>query len=151
MNRGWLPLLAEFLAQITYQLRKNLRGVLTLGRVGAPAIAVLLEVFISQHGLEAAAMQVELDHIGGAEAERRQGREKQLVDHSLASHANRAGSGPGGMCGDDHARAMSFGGHPQFSTLKQVPAGPTFRMQQLLMRAASDAPLGPPRKNEDAN
>src|SRR5712691_7297251 len=126
MHRGWLPLLAQFLAQIPYPWGKNLPGFLTTGRVGTPPIAVLLEVFISQHGLEAAPMQVELDHIGGAEAECRQGREKQLVDHSLASHANRAGSGPGWMGGDDHARAMSLCGHRQFSTLKQVPAGPTF-------------------------
>src|SRR5258708_37277334 len=126
-------LLAQFLAQIPYPLGKNLPGFLTTGRVGTPPIAVLLPILISQHGLEAAPMQVELDHIGGAEAERRQGREKQLVDNSLASHTNRTGSGPGWLCGDDHARAMSFGGHRQFSTLKQIPAGPTFRMHELLI------------------
>src|SRR5260221_1589101 len=134
MHRGWLPLLAQFLAQIPYPLGKNLPGFLTTGRVGTPPIAVLLPILISQHGLEAAPMQVELDHIGGAEAERRQGREKQLVDHSLASHANRAGSGPGWMCGDDHARAMSFGGHRPISTIQPIPAGSTFPMDEMIIR-----------------
>src|SRR5258708_4027461 len=78
-------------------------------------------------------MQVELDHIGSGEAERGQGREKELIDHSITGHANRTGSGPGWMRGDDHARAMSLRGHRQCSTLKQVPADPTFRMHKLLI------------------
>ena len=84
-------------------------------------------------------MQVELDHIGSAEAEGGQGREKQLVDALIAGHPNRAGSRPGRMRGDDHARAMSFGGHGQVSTLKQVPADPTFRMHELLIGGQGEA------------
>ncbi len=84
-------------------------------------------------------MQVELDHIGGAEAECGQGREKQLVDALIAGHPNRAGRRPGGMRGDDHARAMSFGGHGQVSTLKQVPAHPAFRMHELLIGGQGQA------------
>ena len=67
-HRGRLPRLSEFLAQIPDPLGKDLPGFLTRGRVGTPPITVLLTVLISQHGLEAAAMQVELDHIGGAAA-----------------------------------------------------------------------------------
>src|SRR2546428_103196 len=78
-------------------------------------------------------MEVELDHIGGGEAERGQGREKELIDDSRTRHANRTGRGPGGMRGDDHARAVSLRGHRQLSTLKQVPADPTFGMHELLI------------------
>src|SRR5260370_19618945 len=78
-------------------------------------------------------MQVELDHIGSGEAERGQGREKELIDDSLAGHTNRTGSGPGWMRGDDHARAVSLRSHRQFSTLKEVPADTTFWMHELLL------------------
>jgi hypothetical protein len=37
-HRGWLPLLAEFLAQIPHPLCKDLPDLLTLRRVGTPAI-----------------------------------------------------------------------------------------------------------------
>src|SRR6266699_792226 len=114
-------------------LRKDLPGFLTKWCVRTPPITVLLPILIREHGFKAAAMEVELDHISGAEAEGGQGGEKELVDHSLAGHANRTGSGPGWMRGDDHARAMSLRGHRQFSTLKQVPADPTFRMHELLI------------------
>src|SRR5258708_36818161 len=90
-------------------------------------------ILISEHGLEAAAMEVELDHIGGGEAERGQGCEKELIDDSRTRHANRTGSGPGRMRGDDHARVVALRGHRQLSTRKEIPADPTFGMQQRLI------------------
>jgi hypothetical protein len=132
-HRGWLPLSAEFLAQIPHPLRKDLPGFLTAWCVGTPPVAVLLPILISEHGFKAAAMQVELDDIGGAEAEGGQGREKELIDHAITSDANRTGSRPGGMRGDDHARAVSLRGYWEFATLKEVPAHPTFRMHELLI------------------
>jgi|GEM_PF-5174202 len=78
-------------------------------------------------------MEGELDHIGGGEAERGQGREKELIDDSRTRHVNRTGSGPGGMRGNNHARAVSLRGHRQLSTLKEVPADPTCGMHELLI------------------
>ena len=40
-HRGWLPLSAEFLAQIPHPLRKDLPGFLTAWCVGTPPVAVL--------------------------------------------------------------------------------------------------------------
>ena len=68
-HRGRLPRLSQFLAQIPDPLGKDLPGFLTVRRVGTPPIAVLLEVFISEHGFKAAAMEVELDDISSGEAE----------------------------------------------------------------------------------
>src|SRR6266567_9035004 len=98
----------------------------------------MLPILISEHGFKAAAMQVELDDISGAEAEGRQGREKQLIDHAITSDANRTGRRPGWMRGDDHARAVSLRGHWEFSTLKQVSADPTLRMHELLIGRQSE-------------
>src|SRR5712692_7180762 len=113
---------------------KDLPGLLTRGRVGTPPITVLLTILIREHGLEAAAMQVELNHKGLGEAEHRPGCEKKLVeDHSLAGHPHWAGSRPSWMRGDDHTRTVSLRGDRQCSTLKQIPADPTFRMHELLI------------------
>ena len=91
-----------------HPLRKDLPDFLTKWCIGTPPITVLLTILIREHGFEAAAMEVELDHISGGEAEGGQGGEKELIDALITGHANRTGSGPGWMCGDDHARAVSL-------------------------------------------
>src|SRR5205823_4751696 len=79
-HQGGLPALAEFLAQIPHPLGKDLPDFLTWRRVGTPPITILLTIFISQHRLETATMQIELDHIGSGEAASGQGSEKELID-----------------------------------------------------------------------
>src|SRR5260370_17614076 len=56
---------------------------LSIGRIGTPAITVLLTILISQHGLETATMQVELDHIASGEPEPAPGLENKLIHNSL--------------------------------------------------------------------
>jgi hypothetical protein len=71
----------------------------------------------------AATMQRELDHIGRAEAESGQGREKEFRDDPVADDANGAG---GSLMGrNNQASAMSFCRDRHLSTIKEVPAGAT--------------------------
>src|SRR5438105_2427268 len=54
------------------------------GRMRAPAIGVLLLIFIGKHRSKGPTMQVEGHHIGGRECLLREMREKELVDNALA-------------------------------------------------------------------
>src|SRR5438105_4615909 len=120
-------------------LGKDLPDFLTLRRVGTPPITLLLTLFISQHRLETATMQIELDHIGRGEAASGQGSEKELIDALIAGHANRAA---GGLMGSNNqARAMRISGDRHLPTIKQVPAGATFRMGELLIGGQGEALL----------
>ncbi len=59
----WREMLSQFSSKVPNPLSQNLSKLLTTGGMGVPAIHLLLLVFISQHGLERAAMQVQIKHI----------------------------------------------------------------------------------------
>jgi hypothetical protein len=59
--------LAQGEAQIPEPLRQDLKELLPTGRVRDPAVGVLLDVFIREDGLKGATMQIEIEHIFGAE------------------------------------------------------------------------------------
>jgi hypothetical protein len=84
-------------------------------------------------------MQRELDDIGRALAESGQGREKKFIDDPVADDANGAG---GSLMGrHNQASVMSFCRDRHLPTIKEVPAGATFRMRELLIgREARAAP-----------
>jgi hypothetical protein len=50
----------QFKAQVPYPLRKDLPKRLTAGGVRAPPVEILFLVFIREHGLKTAAVQVKI-------------------------------------------------------------------------------------------
>ena len=60
-------MIAEFQADIPDPLADDLPCFLTAGCMRTPAIGVLFLVFIRQSRLKGAAMQIQLDDIGGSE------------------------------------------------------------------------------------
>src|SRR5207253_4512612 len=69
-----------------------------------------------------------------------QGSEKELIDALIAGHANRAA---GGLMGSNNqARAMRISGDRHLPTIKQVPAGATFRMGELLIGRSEERRVG---------
>jgi hypothetical protein len=57
----------HFQAQVPYPLRDYLPTLLPPGRVAAPAVRVLLSVFVCQCRLKGTTMQVQFDDIGSSE------------------------------------------------------------------------------------
>jgi len=101
--------------------------------VGTPPISVLLTIFISKHGLKTATVQIELDDVSRGKACSRQGREKELIDHAIASHANGSLGRGGYMSRNNYSTVVTLCGDREFSTIKEVSAGATFRMRELLI------------------
>ncbi len=84
--------LAEFQAQIPDPLGQDLETFLSTGGMRNPTVSILLGVFIGQHGFKGAAMQIELQHIFGAEGGQGQRRDEEFVDHLPSLLAHRGGS-----------------------------------------------------------
>ncbi len=84
-------------------------------------------------------MQIELDDIGSGEAESGQGGKKEFRDDSVAEHANWTGSGL--MRRNNQTNVMPLCGDRHLPTIKEVPAGATFGMGELLIGWQSKALL----------
>lgn len=142
MHGSRLPLLTEFPTKVPHPLRQDLPELLTVRRVRAPSVAALLPILISKYGLEAPSMQVEPHDISSGEAEGGQGCEEQLIDDLIAGDPNRTSRASGRMGCDNHPTPLSLCGHRQFPTVKQIPAGATFGMCELLVRRQGAFSLG---------
>ena len=70
----------------------------------------------------------ETEDIPTGESARRQGREKQLVDHLVTGGANGSGSGSGRMAGHDHAQARPAGGKWDVWAIKEGTGQAGFRV-----------------------
>jgi hypothetical protein len=57
----------QFEEQIPYPLAQHMPECLPAGRVGTPAVGLLLLVLSKEHRLERPSVQVEIDDIGGSE------------------------------------------------------------------------------------
>src|SRR5450755_677887 len=114
---------------------------LSMGSVGTPSISVLLTIFISKHRLEAATMQIEHHHISSGEAGSGQGREKELMDQAITSHSNRSLGSGGHMSRNNDPAVVTLGGDRHLPTIKEVSAGATFRMRELLIGWQGEALL----------
>ena len=79
------------------------------GGVAAPAIRVLLDVFIGQSRLKGAAMQIQFNDVGGGESLLRQVAEKEFVDDARSRDAHRTLLLAGRMRGNDHAAQPALG------------------------------------------
>jgi len=84
-------------------------------------------------------MQIEHDHVGSSETESGQGREKELIDDSVADHAN--GTGGRLMGRNNQTSAMPLCGDRDLPTIKQIPTDATFRMRELLIGGQGKALL----------
>ncbi len=133
--------MAQLLAQIPDPLREDLPDLLTVWRVGTPAIRVLLTIFIGQHRLETATMQIELDHIGSREAGSRQGGEEKLIDYRVSSDPNGSLGSGSRMSGDNDPTMMALCADREVSTVKEVPTGPAFWVRELFIGGQGEARL----------
>ena len=89
-QRHRFQLMPQFQAQVPDPLGDALPGFLAPGRVAAPAVGVLLSVFVCQYRLKGPAMQVEFDDIDSGNCVLWQVREEEFVDDARTPHANRA-------------------------------------------------------------
>ena len=100
-------LLPEFQAQVPHPLGEDLAKLLTTRGMGVPPVRVLLHIFIGEHRLKRAAMQVQIKHIRAGKSRRGKRADKQLVDGAVALDANFEGRGGGAMGGDHQAHLGS--------------------------------------------
>jgi len=75
--------------------------------VRIPSVGVLLIVFVGQHSLKRAAMQIEVKHIRGCKRGRRKGADKQLVDGTISFDANGGSRFRGRVSGDNQTHGGS--------------------------------------------
>jgi hypothetical protein len=71
----------QFETEVPDPLREDLPKLLTPGGMRAPAIRILLLIFITEYALERSPVQIESHDIGRRERSLRQGCVEQLVDH----------------------------------------------------------------------
>ena len=101
-----------------------------------PPICVLLVVFIRQHRLKRATMQVEVKHIRGSKCRGGKRADKQFVDAAVSLDANFWGRG-GGRVGSDHQTDLGSGWRQgNGRTSVEGPRHPTFRMAAYMSRGA---------------
>ncbi len=122
----WLELMAQFESQVPGPLRDHLPAFLPPGRMTAPAVWVLLLVFIGEDRGVSPAMQVQLDHIAGGEGVLWQIREEQFVDHPCACHPNGTLLLSGRMRGHDHAAGHSLGSYRNLGAIVEAARHLTF-------------------------
>lgn len=86
-------MLSEFQTEIPHPLREDLPEFLSASGMRAPAIRVLLGVFVRKNGFKGSSMQIEVQHIFRAESGEWESGDKQFVDHPLALYPNGWGRG----------------------------------------------------------
>src|SRR5579883_650021 len=82
-----LEMMSQFQAEIPYPLGDQLPALLSPGRMTTPSIRIDLLIFIGEHRLKSAAMQIQFNNIAGGKRVLRQVREEQFVDHSFSCDA----------------------------------------------------------------
>ncbi len=126
--------MSQFQAQIPHPLANHLPGFLPTGSMRAPAIWVLLLVFVGEDCLKSTTVQVEGHDISSGEGALWQGGVKQLVDDVVACHADWTCRGGSGMRCDDHACSRSCRCEGDIRTIEEGAAGTCFRMGRLAVR-----------------
>jgi hypothetical protein len=116
-------MLSAFQAEIPDPLAQDLPAFLPTGGVRAPAIGVLLLIFVCEHRLNGTSMQIEIKHISGSKGPLRHGREELLVDGPVAHHANGRWGGTGRMGGENHAYNGSCRRERNIQAIEQSTTG----------------------------
>ncbi len=121
-DADWIrvKVMAQLQAKVPDPLSHALPGFLPPGRVAAPPVGILLDVFVCQYRLKGTTMQVQFDDIAGGECLLRQVREEQFVDHPCACDPNRTLLFPCRMGGDDHAARRSFGSYRDLGAIVEA-------------------------------
>jgi hypothetical protein len=114
-------------------LRDNLPGFLSSGRVRAPAVGVLLLVFIGQQRGVSSTMQVEGHHIGGGERVLRQLGEKEFIDHAIASVTDAALFRGLRVGGHHDAAAAALRSHSDLGAVVELAHQAAFPAAELLI------------------
>src|SRR6266516_50397 len=122
-----MKLMPQFQAQVPHPLRDHLPALLPPGGVAAPPIGVLFGVLIGESRLKGAAMQIQLDDIGGGEDLRRQSREEEFIDDAFPRDANWTLFVAGGMGGHYHATEHARRSHRHLWTVVEAAHQLAFR------------------------
>src|SRR5713226_5346741 len=108
---GWFQLMPQFQPEVPDPLRDQLPAFLTPGGMAAPAVGILLVVFIRQCRLKGAAMQIQFDDIDRGECPLWQLGEEKFVDDPRTRDANGALLFPSWMSCDDYTAQHTFRPH----------------------------------------
>jgi hypothetical protein len=125
-DRIRMQLMSQFQAQVPHPLRHELPALLPPGRVRAPTIGVLFVVFICQSRLKGAAMQIQLDDIGGGKPLLWQCGEEEFVDDTRTRDANRTLFLAGRMGGHNHATPHALGPYRNLRAIVEAAHDLTF-------------------------
>ncbi len=110
----------QFQPQVPDPLGDTLPGFLSPGRMTAPSVGIDLLVFVREHRLKSAAMQVQLNNITGGECLLGQVCEEEFVDHTCTCDPNGTLLCPGGMGRHDHAAGHAIGSHQNFGAIVEA-------------------------------
>lgn len=106
-----MQLMSQLQAQVPLPLRHHLPALLPPGGVAAPAIGILLVVFICQRRLESPPVQVQLDDIGGGECLLWQVGKEEFVNDTLTRDTHWTLPFASRVSCYDHAASHAFGPH----------------------------------------
>jgi len=133
--------MSQFESEVPGPLRHNKPAFLAPGGMRAPAVRLLFLVFIREHGLKRATMEIQSHHISRGERAWRQGGGEQLVD-TLPTRGPDFYRGIWSFpCGNDDPCAWSCWRKQEIRKVKEGPTGSCFRMGDLLIRRLSQASL----------
>ncbi len=94
----------------------------------APAIRLLLHIFIRQHAFKRPAMQIHVQHILGGKSGSGQPGDKQFVDEAITLLPDLVGRGCAGMTGHNQSHARSSRREGDVRAIVEGTGGATFRM-----------------------
>ena len=120
----WVQCMAQAEAEVLGPLREDQPEFLSPGGMRAPAVWLLLLVFIREHGLKRATMEIQSNHISRGERAWWQGRVEQLVDVLTTRGADLHWPICRRTCGDDGPRVRSSWRKQKIGEVKERPGVP---------------------------
>jgi hypothetical protein len=120
--------LSEFQAKVPDPLAHDLPKFLPTRGVRAPAIRILLHIFIGEHGFKRPAMQIQVQHIFGGKSGSGQPGDEQLEDDAITLLPDLLGRGCGGMAGNNQSNSRSACREGNVWAIVKGTQGSTFRM-----------------------
>ena len=121
--------MAQFQPQVPHPVADNLPALLPPVGLAAPAVGVLLLIFIGESILKRAAMQVERHHIRRRERALRQVRQEQLVDDAGTGDPDAALFFSGRMSGHHDPAPLSCCAQRHRRTVIEDAGDAAFRMR----------------------
>jgi hypothetical protein len=131
----------QFETEVPDPLREDLPKLLTPGGMRAPAIRILLLIFITEYALERSPVQIESHDIGRRERSLRQGCVEQLVDHRSTGGTDLRRELGRRMGGDDDPCVWPDGRKREIREVKECSTRSRFGMARLLVWGLRQAGL----------